>query len=257
VAKMNNPTALEVSNLRVAYGQKPALWDINLSIPSGTLTAIIGPNGAGKSTLLKSVLGLIPLSAGHARIFGDEISKSRNRTAYVPQTESVDWDFPISVLDVALMGRYGKLGWFKRPTSEDKRIAQRSLEMVGIQDLASRQIGQLSGGQQQRAFLARALASEADLYLMDEPFAGIDAASEAAIIEIMRDLRKSGKTVITVHHDLQTASDYFDWIVLLNCRLIASGPTAEVLTPENLHNTYGGRLTILDRVNEANATRTS
>jgi manganese/zinc/iron transport system ATP- binding protein len=153
------------------------------------------------------------------------------------------------------MGRYGKLGWLKRPTSEDRKIAKRCLEKLGILDLANRQIGQLSGGQQQRAFLARALASEADLYLMDEPFAGIDAASEAAIIEIMRDLRKSGKTVITVHHDLQTASDYFDWIVLLNCRLIACGPTSEVLTPENLHNTYGGRLTILDRMSEATAIR--
>jgi manganese/zinc/iron transport system ATP- binding protein len=252
---MHETNALEVHNLRVAYDQKPALRDINLSIPSGTLTAIIGPNGAGKSTLLKSVLGLIPLSAGQARIFGNAISKSRNRTAYVPQTESVDWDFPISVLDVALMGRYGKLGWLKRPTSEDRKIAKRCLEKLGILDLANRQIGQLSGGQQQRAFLARALASEADLYLMDEPFAGIDAASEAAIIEIMRDLRKSGKTVITVHHDLQTASDYFDWIVLLNCRLIACGPTSEVLTPENLHNTYGGRLTILDRMSEATAIR--
>jgi manganese/zinc/iron transport system ATP- binding protein len=252
---MNNPSALEVSNLRVVYGQKPALWDINLNLPSGTLTAIIGPNGAGKSTLLKSVLGLLPVDSGSTRIFGDDITRVRNRVAYVPQTESVDWDFPISVLDVVLMGRYGKLGWLKRATPKDTEIAQSCLEMVGISDLATRQIGQLSGGQQQRVFLARALASEADLYLMDEPFAGIDAASEATVIEIMRKLRKTGKTVITVHHDLQTASEYFDWIVLLNCRLIASGPTAQVLTPENLHNTYGGRLTILERVSEATAER--
>jgi manganese/zinc/iron transport system ATP- binding protein len=248
---MSDSPALEVHKLRVSYGQKPALWDISLAIPNGTLTAIIGPNGAGKSTLLKSVLGLIPASSGHSRIFGSAVPKSRNRTAYVPQTESVDWDFPISVVDVVLMGRYGKLGWLKRPAAKDREIAQRCLEMVGLPDLAKRQIGQLSGGQQQRVFLARALASEADLFLMDEPFAGIDAASEAAIIEIMRELRSAGKTVVSVHHDLQTASEYFDWIVLLNCRLIAAGPTNKVLTPQNLHDTYGGRLRILERVSEA------
>jgi manganese/zinc/iron transport system ATP- binding protein len=243
--------AIEIHDLCVTYGQKPVLWDIDVSIPRGTLTAIIGPNGAGKSTLLKSILGLVPVTSGYVRILDSTFDAVRKEIGYVPQRESVDWDFPVSVLDVVLMGRYGKLGWCRRPSRHDRAAAERYLEMVGIGQLMNRQISQLSGGQQQRVFLARALAQEASLYLMDEPFAGVDAATEHSIIEIMRQLRSEGKTVITVHHDLQTAPDYYDWMLLLNFRLIAAGITDTVFTPDNLQKTYGGRLTLLDRVSEA------
>jgi manganese/zinc/iron transport system ATP- binding protein len=243
--------AIEIHDLCVTYGQKPVLWDIDVTVPRGTLTAIIGPNGAGKSTLLKSILGLVPLASGYVRILGNPVDDIRREIGYVPQRESVDWDFPVSVLDVVLMGRYGKLGWCRRPSRHDRSEAHRYLEMVGIAQLAHRQISQLSGGQQQRVFLARALAQEASLYLMDEPFAGVDAATEQSIIEILRQLRNDGKTVITVHHDLQTAPDYYDWMLLLNFRLVAAGTTAEIFTPDNLQKTYGGRLTLLDRVSEA------
>lgn len=246
-----SPSAIEVHDLCVTYGQKPVLWDIDVTIPSGTLTAIIGPNGAGKSTLLKSILGLIPAASGYVRILGKPVDATRQLVGYVPQRESVDWDFPVSVLDVVLMGRYGKLGWCRRPSRDDRAAAIRYLEMVGIAHVANTQISQLSGGQQQRVFLARALAQEAALYLMDEPLAGVDAATEQSIIEILRQLRKEGRTVITVHHDLQTAPEYYDWMVLLNFRLVAAGITADVFTPENLQKTYGGRLTLLDRVSEA------
>lgn len=243
--------AIEIHDLCVAYGKKPVLWDIDTIIPSGTLATIIGPNGAGKSTLLKSILGLVPATSGFVHILGKSVEHSRQAVAYVPQRESVDWDFPVSVLDVVMMGRYGKLGWLKRPSRNDRDIAQDCLNLLGISSLASRQINQLSGGQQQRVFLARALAQDASLYLMDEPFAGVDAATESSIIEIMRRLRDEGKTVVTVHHDLQTAPEYFDWMVLLNFHLVAAGPTQSVFTSENLQKTYGGRLTILDKVSEA------
>jgi manganese/zinc/iron transport system ATP- binding protein len=243
--------AIEVHDLCVTYGQKPVLWDIDVAIPEGTLAAIIGPNGAGKSTLLKAVLGLVPTASGYTRTLGAPINTVRRAIAYVPQRESVDWDFPVSVLDVVLMGRYGKLGWFRRPSRNDRIAAERCLEMVGMSHASRRQISQLSGGQQQRVFLARALAQEASLYLMDEPFAGVDATTEHAIIEILRNLRDSGKTVVAVHHDLQTAPEYFDWMVLLHFHLVASGPTNTVFTPDNLQKTFGGRLSILDRVSEA------
>lgn len=248
--------AIDVHDLSIAYGQKPVLWDVDVNFPVASLAAVVGPNGAGKSTLLKGILGLVPAASGQVRILNQPVTRMRQRIAYVPQRESVDWDFPVSVLDVVLMGRYGKLGWFRRPGREDKNAAARCLDMVGMLPLASRQISQLSGGQQQRVFLARALAQEADVYLMDEPFAGVDAATERAIIEILRTLRQQGKTVIAVHHDLQTIREYFDWVVLLNLHLIAAGPVAQVYTPENLHKTYGGRLTILDRVAEAVRTGT-
>ncbi len=246
-----SPPAIEVHNLTVAYGQKPVLWDIDVSIPSGNLVAIVGPNGAGKSTLLKAVLGLIPATNGFVKALNREVSDVRKEIGYVPQRETVDWDFPVSVLDVVEMGRYGRIGWLKRPSKRDREVALSCLEQVGMSGFAKRQISQLSGGQQQRVFLARALAQEPEIYLMDEPFAGVDAATEQTIIEILRNLRSNGKTIIAVHHDLQTISDYFDWVAMLNLHLVAAGPITEAYTPENLQKTYGGRLTILDQVAEA------
>jgi len=248
--------AIEIHDLTVAYERKPVLWDVDLTIPPSNLVGIVGPNGAGKSTLLKTALGLLPSASGFVQIFGRPVNEVRGRIGYVPQRESVDWDFPVSVLDVVMMGRYGKLGWFKRPGKAERDAAMVCLEQVDLTRFANRQISQLSGGQQQRAFLARALAQDADLYLMDEPFAGVDAATERAIIEILRGLKDKGKTVLVVHHDLQTIPEYFDWVVMLNLHLVAAGPVASVFTPENLQRTYSGRLTILDRVAEAVRTGT-
>ena len=241
---------VEVHDLTVSYDRKPVLWDIDLTLPGGSLIGIIGPNGAGKSTLIKAMMGLVPLSSGYVRIFNQPLASARSQVSYVPQRESVDWDFPASVFDVVLMGRYGRLGLFKRPKTTDKQAAMEALAKVGMEGYAQRQISQLSGGQQQRVFLARALAQEADLYLMDEPFAGVDAATEAAIITLLRQMREQGKTVVVVHHDLQSAVDYFDWIVLLNMRLVGSGPTAQTLTQELLEDTYGGKLTVLAKVGD-------
>ena len=244
-----NPV-VELHDLTVTYHKKPVLWDIDLTLPAGAIIGIIGPNGAGKSTLIKSIMDLIPLSSGYVKLFDADLSEVRHRISYVPQRESVDWDFPASVLDVVLMGRYGKLGMFKRPRKADREVAQESLRKVGMIDYAKRQISQLSGGQQQRVFLARALAQEADLYFMDEPFAGVDAATETAIIDLMQEMSKRGKTVVVVHHDLQSAAEYFSWIVLLNLRLVASGPTREIMTPALLQETYGGKLTLLTEVGD-------
>lgn len=242
--------ALEVHDLTVSYNRKPVLWDVDLELPTGVMAAIIGPNGAGKSTLLKSIMGLVPTSSGYVRLLGKPLDEVRHQIAYVPQRESVDWDFPASVWDVAMMGRYGKLGLFRRPGAADKSIVQAALEQVGMAGFAQRQIAQLSGGQQQRVFLARALAQQADFYLLDEPFAGVDAATEQAIVEILHQMRSAGKTVVAVHHDLQTAATYFDYALLLNLHLAAAGPVEKVLTPENLQKTYGGRLTLLAHVGE-------
>jgi len=236
------PNALEVRDLTMAYRDKPVLWDIDLTVPSGILMAIVGPNGAGKTTLIKAILSLLNPAAGQVRIFGRSYQEQRHLVGYVPQRGSVDWDFPTSVLDVVLMGRYGSLGWIKRPGRDDRQLAQEALEKVGMVQLASRQINQLSGGQQQRVFLARALVQQADLYFMDEPFQGVDAKTERAIIEILKDLRSSGKTVVAVHHDLQTVPEYFDWVTLLNVRCIASGPVQETFTDQNLRTAYGGRV---------------
>ena len=244
-------TALEVHDLTVAYRTKPVLWDVDLAIPEGHLVAIVGPNGAGKSTLLKAVMGIVKPITGWVQVHGAPYAQRRSWVGYVPQRESVDWDFPTSAIDVVLMGLYGRVGWFRRPSREHKAIAMRCLEQVGIPELAHRQISQLSGGQQQRVFLARALAQEAKLYLMDEPFAGIDATTERAVLELLQELRREGKTVIAVHHDLQTVAEYFDWVVLLNLRLVAAGPTATTFTQENLQRTYGGRLTLLSQAAEA------
>jgi len=243
--------AVEVHDVTVAYHKKPVLWDVDVLIPAGRLTAIIGPNGAGKSTLLKAILGLVPLASGHVEIFGRPLRDARSLIGYVPQRESVDWDFPIDALGVVLMGRYPRLGLFRRPSKQDLDAAHSALARVGMTEFASRQISQLSGGQQQRIFLARALAQDADLYFMDEPFAGVDAATEKAIVAVLRDLRTAGKTVVAVHHDLQTVREYFDHAVMLNMRLVAAGPVEEAFTNENLHKTYGGRLTLLVEAAEA------
>lgn len=241
---------VDVHNLTVSYENKPVLWNIDLTLPKGALVGIIGPNGAGKSTLIKAMMDIIPVSSGYVKLFGEALTKVRQKVAYVPQRESVDWDFPASVYDIVMMGRYGKLGLFKRPRKADDEVVMDCLRKVALVPLKDRQISQLSGGQQQRVFLARALAQEADLYFMDEPFAGVDIATETAIIEILREMRDAGKTVVVVHHDLQSASEYFDWIVLINMRLIGSGPTEQVLTNELLQKTYGGKLNILSKMQD-------
>jgi manganese/zinc/iron transport system ATP- binding protein len=243
-----SPAPLEVHDLTVAYHKRPALYGLDLIVPKGSLVGIIGPNGAGKSTLIKAIMNLLPISAGWVKVFGKSFRDSCHRVGYVPQRESVDWDFPVSVMDVVLMGRYGRLRLAQRPTKEDREVARECLEKVKMLPFANRQIGNLSGGQQQRVFLARALAQESDLYLMDEPFVGVDAATEAAIITLLRELKAKGKTLLVVHHDLSSARDYFDMLILLNMRLVAFGPTSEVFTPEVLQTTYGGRLTILSDV---------
>ncbi len=242
---------LSVHAMTVAYHKKPVLWDVDYDAPANKLIAIVGPNGAGKSTFIKSCLGLIPMASGLVEFWGQPYRKARSRIGYVPQRESVDWDFPVSALDVVCMGRYRRIGWCKPITRRHKEAALDCLGLVGMRDYASRQISQLSGGQQQRVFLARALAQEADLYFMDEPFAGVDAATERAIIQVLRELKENGKTVIVVHHDLQSVPDYFDEIILLNMRVVASGPVKEVFTKENLNKTYGGRLTLLSEAAEA------
>jgi manganese/zinc/iron transport system ATP- binding protein len=239
--------AIEVTDLTVAYGEKPVLWDVDLEVPQGTLMAVVGPNGAGKTTLIRAILGMVAPAAGQALVYGRPYEEQRRRVAYVPQRGSVDWDFPTSVLDVVLMGRYGSLGWIRRPGAQDKAHAREALEQVGMTDLAGRQISQLSGGQQQRVFLARALVQHADVYFMDEPFQGVDATTERAIVDLLRELRSRGKTVVAVHHDLQTVAEYFDRVTLLNVRRIASGPVDECFTEENLRRTYGGRAAVFGR----------
>jgi len=244
-------TPLAVHDLTVAYHRKPVLWDIELDIPEGKLVGIVGPNGAGKSTLLKACLDLVPKTSGDVWIYGKPYRDNRKLVGYVPQRESVDWDFPVSVLDVVAMGTYGRLGWFKRVGEEQRKAAMEALERVGIAQLANRQISQLSGGQQQRVFLARALVQDARLYFMDEPFAAVDAATEQAIVELLKELNQRGKTCLVVHHDLATVSKYFDWLVLLNMRVVTSGPTKEVFTRENLQKTYGGKLSLLENAAQA------
>ncbi len=240
--------SIEVHNLTVTYNRRPVLWDIDFTLPAGRLIGIIGPNGSGKTTLLKSIMGLAPVSSGYVKLFDQPLASVRPRISYVPQRESVDWDFPISVMEVVRMGRYRPGRLLRRLSTEDRRIAREALEKVGMLPFADRQIAQLSGGQQQRVFVARALAQQADLYLMDEPFAGVDAASEEAILQLLGEMKSRGKTVVIVHHDLQTARQFFDWIVLLNTRLVASGPIDEVFTSEYLSEAYGGQLTILSKV---------
>jgi manganese/zinc/iron transport system ATP- binding protein len=238
---------VRVDNLTVAYHKKPVLQNVSFSIPEGKLIGIIGPNGAGKSTLIKTILGLIPKASGHISIYDKPYEKQRSLVGYVPQRGSVDWDFPTNALDVVLMGRYRHIGWLKYPSKKDKQFAMDCLDKVGMSAFAGRQISQLSGGQQQRVFLARALAQDAKVYFMDEPFVGVDAATEKAIITLLDELKKQGKTVLVVHHDLQTVQEYFDWVFLLNMRKIAIGPTEEVFTFDNLQTTYGGGLAFLNQ----------
>ncbi len=239
-------TPLQIRSLNVAYHRKLVLWDADLAIRPGRTTAIVGPNGAGKSTLIKAALGLLPVVSGEILFFGRPYAESRQRVAYVPQRESVDWDFPVSARDVVAMGLYRKIGWCLPVRASHRKLAEAALADVGLGDFARRQISQLSGGQQQRVFLARALAQRADLYLMDEPFASVDAATEQAILEVLGRLKSEGRTVVCVHHDLDTVADYFDDVVLLNMRVVASGDVASTLTRENLRRTYGARLSLLD-----------
>jgi manganese/zinc/iron transport system ATP- binding protein len=237
--------AISVTDLTVAYQDKPVLWDVDVDVPPGILMAIVGPNGAGKTTLLKSILGLIKPAAGQVLIYGKPFAQQRHLIGYVPQRGSVDWDFPTSVLDVVIMGRYRSLGWVRHPAKREQDLALQALDRVGMRSFASRQISQLSGGQQQRVFLARALVQDALVYFMDEPFQGVDALTERAIIALLQELRQAGKTVVVVHHDLQTVPEYFDWVTLLNVRRIASGPISQVFTEANLRLTYGGRMGFL------------
>lgn len=235
-----------VRDLTVAYREEPVLWDVDLTVPEGRLVTIVGPNGAGKSTLIKAILDLVPRTSGTVSVYGKTYKENRDLVGYVPQRGSVDWDFPTTSLDIVQMGLYGKLGWIRRPGKKERAIAYECLEKVGMEDYANRQISQLSGGQQQRVFLARALAQDAEIYFMDEPFAGVDAATETAIVNVMRDLREAGKTLIIVHHNLETVLEYFDWVVLLNIQVIASGPVKEIFTMENIRTTYGGRIAALN-----------
>ncbi len=237
--------AISVMDLTVAYHETPVLWDIDLDVPPGVLLAIVGPNGAGKTTLIKAILGLVRTASGKVLIHNKPYEVQRKIVGYVPQRGTVDWDFPTNVLDVVMMGRYGALGWIRRPRKTDRELAIHALEKVGMEKYSNRQISQLSGGQQQRVFLARALVQDSNVYLMDEPFQGVDATTERAIVALLQELRENGKTVVVVHHDLQTVADYFDWVTLLNIRRIASGPVQDTFTPENLRETYGGRIAFM------------
>ncbi len=238
---------LRVSDLTVAYHRKPVLWDVDLELPEGRLIAVVGPNGAGKSTFIKAVLGLVPRASGTVSIYGRPYADQRHLVGYVPQRESVDWDFPVSAADVVAMGLYRQIGWFRPVTRRHRKKAMAELEKVGMASYGHRQISQLSGGQQQRVFLARALAQDARIYFMDEPFAGVDVATERAIIALLKNLKAAGKTCVVVHHDLQTVPNYFDHVVLLNMRVVAAGPTDAVFTEDNLKKTYGGKLTLLSQ----------
>ena len=239
--------AVEVEDMTVAYTTKPVLWDVDMKVPIGSLAAIVGPNGAGKSTLLKAMLGLLTVISGSVKFYIDHhLAMDKHdykKIAYVPQSGSVDWDFPTTVLDDVLMGRYGHLGWFKRPSKKDKELALSMIDKMGMSDYVNRQIRQLSGGQQQRVFLARALVQEADIYLMDEPFKGVDKTTEHAIISLLQEMKARGKTVIVVHHDLNTVPQYFDWVTMVNKQTVAYGPVTDTFTEEAIERTYGkGRI---------------
>lgn len=257
IARTETPgdSALAIRGLTVSYGQSPAVFSVDMTVVPGSMTAIVGPNGAGKSTLLKAALGIVRPLAGQVMVFGRPLAAQRAKIAYVPQRASVDWDFPTRVIDVVLMGLYRELGLLGRLRGSDRNRAMVCLERVGMEDFADRQIGQLSGGQQQRVFLARALAQGADLYVLDEPFAGVDAATEKAIIAVLKSLRAEGKTVVAVHHDLATVSEYFDHLLMINVRKVAEGPVDQVFTEANLQATYGGRLATqqIDRLSLARA----
>ena len=241
---------IEAHNLTVLYGRKPALWNIDFELPDKQVIGIMGPNGSGKSTLLKAIMGVVEPTSGFTKVYDDELSNVRDKVSYVPQRQDIDWDFPANVWDIVAMGRFQKRGLFKKLTTEDNEIVTDSLEKVNMLGYAKRQISQLSGGQQQRVFLARAIAQQGDLFLMDEPFAGVDIATEEMIISLLKTMKDAGKTLVIVHHDLHTAESYFDHLVLLNTRLIASGPTSEVFTDKILTDTYGGRLTTISKISQ-------
>ncbi len=236
---------ITVEDLTVAYKEEPVLWDVDVNVPDGSLMAIVGPNGAGKSTLIKAILGLVEISAGRILVYGKPYPQQRHLVGYVPQRGTVDWDFPTNALDIVMMGRYGYLGWFKRPGKAERDKAMHALEQVNMDAFAKRQINQLSGGQQQRVFLARALAQDAQIYLMDEPFQGVDATTERAIIDVLKNLQAQGRTVVVVHHDLETVPEYFDHVLLLNVRAVASGSVDHAFTQQNLRTAYGGRMDAL------------
>jgi manganese/zinc/iron transport system ATP- binding protein len=243
--------ALEVEDLTVAYADKPVLWDIDLTVPTGVKMAIIGPNGAGKSTLVKAAMGLVKPVAGEVRIFGRARERADGTIAYVPQRATLSWDFPTDVIDVVTMGTYGRVGWIRRCGAQEKVEAAAALAKVGMTEFSRRPIAELSGGQQQRVLLARALVQDAPIYMLDEPFQGVDAPTERAIIDVLDDLAAAGKTIIVVHHDLQTIPEYFDHVLLLNVRAIDSGPVSAVFTDENLRLAFGGRVGVLATVGEA------
>jgi len=237
--------AVEVEDLTVAYTGQPVLWDVDVQVPVGVQMAVVGPNGAGKSTLIKAIMGLVTPVAGEVRLFGEAIRQPTGRVAYVPQRSTLHWDFPTDVLDVVTMGTYRELGWFRRPSAVQRRQALQALDRVGMAGFTRRPIAQLSGGQQQRVLLARALVQRSELLVLDEPFQGVDAPTERAIVGVLRELAGEGHTVLVVHHDLQTVAEYFDWVLLVNVRAIAFGPVAEVFTEENLRLTFGGRVGIV------------
>jgi manganese/zinc/iron transport system ATP- binding protein len=243
-----NAFPIEVHDLTVSYQKKPVLYGVDLEVEEGSLVGIIGPNGAGKSTLIKTIMNMIKPNGGYVKIFGETPKTGIKRIGYIPQKESVDWDFPVTVLDVVLMGRYGHLGWFGRIRKEDRTKANECLEQVNMLAYADRPIGNLSGGQQQRVFLARALAQESAVYLMDEPFAGVDAVTEKTMISILQEMKNAGKTLMVVHHDLASAREYFDQLLLLNMRKVAYGPVQEVYTHKLLQKTYGGKLAVLSEM---------
>lgn len=239
---LSDDSPLVLKGLTVSYYDKPAIFSIDFIAPLGKMIAIVGPNGAGKSTLLQATLDIVPKVSGSVHVFGKSLQTQLHRIAYVPQRSSVDWDFPARVIDVVLMGLYRDIGLFQFSGKKQKKKAMECLERVAMVDFADRQIGQLSGGQQQRVFLARALAQNADLYMLDEPFAGVDATTERAIVSVLEDLKSEKRTVICVHHDLATVRQYFDHVLFINVRKIAEGPVEMAFTAENLQTTYGGRL---------------
>ncbi len=249
--------AIEVKELSVSYGKTPVLWDIHFSIPSGVRVCIVGPNGAGKSSLLKTLLGIVPSLSGEIKLLGNSLKEVKSKMAYIPQRSSIDWDFPATVLDVVLMGTYGRLGFFKWPGKAEKEAAFAALEKVGMAAFCNRQISELSGGQQQRVFFARALVHEAELYFMDEPFAGIDLATEKALAALLNELKEEGKTLLITHHDLSTVRDYYDWVMFLNTCLIAYGPTEKVFTLENIQRAYGQSAHLLTQAKKLTENRTS
>lgn len=239
---MSEKIAIKIEDLTVAYRNTPVLWDVDVQVPKGKIAAIVGPNGAGKSTLIKAALELIKSLSGKVKFFNKPYAEVRKNIAYVPQKEAVNWDFPTTVLDVVTMGCYSKLGWFKRVRPEDKVLAQKALKRLGMEEFANRHISELSGGQQQRVFLARALVQDVDIYFLDEPFVGIDKQTEKIIIETLRELQKQHKTIVVVHHDLNTIKEYFDYIIMINKAVIAQGDVETTFIPENIAETFGQQI---------------